>query len=761
MKKLLSFAIISLFALGSQAEDVHGVGGFYFWTAQQMKADGNVTTDGNGTKFSNWKSSLNYEGDYIKMIDGINSTTFSTAQGGFGCRVGVKFTESSTGAGILTLPKKSYIKDAEGNITDSSYYHVFAFKFSMPINADNLSTYSAYMEPEFRWYNPSTGKSEKLPYDGSDNNGRKRIVYSFPGKKLADGSDSLSFSWRAHNSNKDTTMYYYKTGDKYANIVAIIDLTAHDRTKTNALDIAFDTTDVKISGLSFGMLSAYADTIKYDQTTTDNTAVKYAFDNDTVKWVYASDGTTKMYGRVKTYDELPTYYFKWFRTFKSMADARAFAELNDGDGPDYNPCRDVLGTYIYKTQQMQSSYSAADAASLNILSEAVTKAQTVYANAASTQADYEAQQVELAKADSIFLSTISLKFNSTYNNITDAAGSNGLVMAADSATYVTFKGKALIVDAASNASAFTFIDGGMVNGQQAYKLVTADGTVVQSSDANHTLVLVDASQVTETNPALFVFTNRTGVDSLCDMKVGNYYYYIDEEGAIKTISEIPSSTLEEMAPYLWKVSKATYTPEGGKTSFTGWEFNNAATDDGTGLSADETVSVEGWRMQRWRMWSRGTEETAPGGEKCLVAKAIPAYYAYNDSTKSTLLETTYPVNVAIRREGGVFANAYAPNPVSNVRESSEIIYLDSYKTPYFAIKMVGSEGITFESLDFYIKNNYASPSLTLDNLEGKKGDVYYWDLSKCGVPYGNVGYCAQFLALNNFQSADSRFYIDW
>src|SRR5574344_106208 len=761
MKKVLSFAFFTMFAAGIQAQEVHGVGGFYNWTAQQIKADGIATTDGNGTKLAKWKSSLNYEGDYVKMVMGIGNTTYNTTKGGFQCRVGLKFTESAAGAGILTIPKKAYAKDAEGNVTDSTLYHVFAFKLSMPVNAENLSTYGAYIEPEWRWYNPTTGKAEKLPYDGSDNNGRYRFVTSFPGKKLSDGSDSVAFKWRAHNANKDTTICFYKSGDKYANVVVIADLTAHDNGKTNALELALDTTDIKLAGFSFGMVDAFADTVKYDQTTTDNTAVKYVTENDTVKWTFGSDGKTKMYGRVKNYDELPTYYFKWFRTFKSLADAKAFAEQNDGDGPDYNPYRDVLGTYIYKAQNLQSSYSAADASSLSALSNAIVAAKAVYGNTGSTQAEYESQQLELAKADSTFLATISLKFKSNYNKITDASGSNGIVLSPNEGTYGTYKGKAVIVDAADNASGFTFVEAGTINGQQAYKLITAEGTVVQASDASHTLVLVDESQVTASNPALFVFANRTGADSLCDMKVGNYYYYVDSEGAIKTITEIPSSSLDEMAPYLWSVSKTTYTPEGGKTAFAGWEFNNAAADDGSGLSADETVSVEGWRMQRWRMWSRVTEETAPGGEKCMVLKAVPTYYEYNDVSKATAESTAYPVGVSARREGGVFTNAYDRDPLNNVRDSSEIIYLDSYTSPYFAIKMVGTNGSSFESLSFFVKKGVDEPALTLSNLAGKKGDVYYWNLVDCGIPVGTKGYSAQFLSTTGVADANARFYIDW
>src|SRR5574344_2549063 len=124
MKKILSFSIAAMFAIGIQAQEVHGVGGFYNWTAQQMKADGNVTTDGNGVKWSNWKSSLNFEDDYVKMVMGVNNTTYNSTKGGYTCRVGLKFTESAAGAGVLTIPKKSYTKDANGNITDSTLYHV-------------------------------------------------------------------------------------------------------------------------------------------------------------------------------------------------------------------------------------------------------------------------------------------------------------------------------------------------------------------------------------------------------------------------------------------------------------------------------------------------------------------------------------------------------------------------------------------------------------------------------------------------------------
>jgi len=47
------------------------------------------------------------------------------------------------------------------------------------------------------------------------------------------------------------------------------------------------------------------------------------------------------------------------------------------------------------------------------------------------------------------------------------------------------------------------------------------------------------------------------------------------------------------------------------------------------------------------------------------------------------------------------------------------------------------------------------------NMEGQKGDVYYWDMLKLGVPYGDKGYCAQFMAFDGIPSAEDVIYLDW
>src|SRR5574344_1352631 len=103
MKKVLSFVFFTMFAAGIQAQEVHGVGGFYNWTAQKIKADGIAKTDGNGKKLAKWKSSLNYKCDYVNMFMGICNTTYNTTKRGFQCRVCLKFTESAAGSGILTI----------------------------------------------------------------------------------------------------------------------------------------------------------------------------------------------------------------------------------------------------------------------------------------------------------------------------------------------------------------------------------------------------------------------------------------------------------------------------------------------------------------------------------------------------------------------------------------------------------------------------------------------------------------------------------
>ena len=721
MKKILTFAMVSLLTLTASAQ-VHGVDGFYYWTAKQMQADGNVTVDNNGKKWNAWKNTLSFDGDYLKVIMGVHDTKFYDNGIGYYWRSGFSINEPSTGAGIMTLPKK----DDSGNT-----YHVLAFKFSMPKNHETAKGAPAgaiNIEPYMGWYAPGATSASDMPYPGASKGKYQPVRITVGG--ASDGvTDTVIYRSRGYKKSATETAncihVFTVDGDANTDIICIYDLTAHDYNGTNTIDLALDTCDVKISNFSIGMNGIYADTLK------------------------VVDGVAQA-GVAKTTDERPYYDFKWLRTFKSMEEADAFCSENNGDGPNFCPERDVLNAAIYQAQQFEAGYTYADESALSGLATAIQAAQTVYDNTTATASDYQAQIDALAAANKAFLTAISMKFDSYYNLVADATEQNALAVGTTSAQYGSYTGYPITADEISAGKGFQFVEAGTINGLQAYTLKTSEGTVVQANDANHTLIFTADATAIKNATAYFVFTNRMGEDRLCDMKVGSYYYYVDAEGALKCVASIPATTdQDEYISYLWNVSAADYTPSGDTADlFAGWEFNDDATDDGSGLAADESIQLDGWRMNRWNMTTRITKGAADNGEQCMVVKSLPTYYAYDDISHTTAFSTVYPVGAALVREGGVYTNVYDRGPAGNVRDS------------YLAIKAASPDHQAYLQQFLLWSPSFNYP-LTIDNIAGKKGDVCYWNLQQLGIPYGKIGYAAQFLSINNLQSENSKLFIDW
>ena len=154
------------------------------------------------------------------------------------------------------------------------------------------------------------------------------------------------------------------------------------------------------------------------------------------------------------------------------------------------------------------------------------------------------------------------------------------------------------------------------DGLRVYNLKCAEGTVVQCADG--TLLVVPGSA----DAATFTFANRDGEGSF-DMKCGSYYYYKDGYN-LKCVSSVPTDNYDDMGEH------------------------------------GQTFMLDGWRMQRWRMWSRvnkGTYKSADGEELgCLKLTVADTYDSFDGTSKGNA--TVYPTSPSMRREGGIFTNFY-------------------------------------------------------------------------------------------------------
>ena len=198
-----------------------------------------------------------------------------------------------------------------------------------------------------------------------------------------------------------------------------------------------------------------------------------------------------------------------------------------------------------------TEYPELDDTAYRTYKEAYDAANKVFNNS-STDADYEVAVSDLEKAKVIFLHAVDLNKELVYNYLRSANGTSSLIVGAADVTVGDLTGKALTAGSNEAAVAFSFVPtGGQIDGQRSFNLKTSGGTIVQASDG--TLLLVSETN----NPAIFTMANRDGENY--DLKCGDYYYYLDNNGvftATKAYATVDPDDYDAMSNYMFTVEDA-------------------------------------------------------------------------------------------------------------------------------------------------------------------------------------------------------------
>ena len=748
------------------ARDVHGVDGYYNWTAAQMQANALMDFGPEGKQWAQWYPSFKFEGDYLRFIPGVHQKEFKPENGGFLLRGRLDWKEKVKGEGFMTITPE---------------HPVFVAKLSIPRQSQTKKANESNYWIEFFWHNPYTG-AQDVDMENEQGGG----IWGFkkaldvvkghaPWAKDALGRDSIFLYNRDRNDStlsvrvntgdndltaqKNDTVWYMKRlpvtedQEKCEIIVAVNFASIRD---SSSMALAsrrlIDRVPIKISHFSVGFITR-GDTMYAETDEKGDTIVK----------------------RAKTPEEMPYMNVKWLKTFPSMDAAvkSLTAEENWGDGPVSNPQKDILNTALYEAEKVikgfQNYMGDADEA-YAALKEVHAKADGVYNKADATTEEYLSAIEEVNAAVAEFYSYVNPAEDLVYNYIRTSDGSVSLYALSDEVTKDSYTGRPLALGANESAMPLTFVPVGEDNGLVTYNLKGKDGVVVQCTDG--TLLLVNGAS----DAASFTFADRDGF-GLFDMQCGSYYYY--KSGyELKTVDEFPDTDYEGMQPYLFQIEDAlsSYVPSDDEKTglFEAWEFNGEAEDDpstkGTINGAElvmgehgQTFMLDGWRMQRWRMWSRVNKDTYKDAEgedlQCLKLTAADTYDSFDGTSLGNV--TTYPTSPSMRREGGVFTNFYDRDPEGGVRDESCMISLNPGVRRYIAMKCKGTNPeITVDKFNFLQQVNGLNSEFALSLSDAEmKGDVYYWDLLRY-IGVGKTNYVGQFMSTAGFQQGDAL-YIDW
>ncbi|MBR0275489.1 MAG: hypothetical protein IJQ76_04705 [Prevotella sp.] len=432
---------------------------------------------------------------------------------------------------------------------------------------------------------------------------------------------------------------------------------------------------------------------------------------------------------------------------------------------------------IDEAQSYADEFAMSDEEAVNSLKGVIATAQALLDENVTDETLLAEAGTALKAATDDFMASITYKLgeNEFYCTITTASQENGLKLASEKTTVGNYTGYVLQSCLPDEALAFSVAKSSIVNGQQAYQLATKDGVVIQTGS---TLMLVDPNQVTASNPAKFVFTMRysDGENALYDLKAGNFFYYMDEDGSLASTETFPEyESFEEIIPYTFMLTPSEYQkdPKEAEANFKGWEFNEAAKEvtevygDKFGLNAGNIV--EGWRLNKWRMYTRVGQT-----EGIMTISVNNPYYANEDTLTLAPVAPAIDENsvltsanngAGICRENGKYQTRASRDPIDQIRDSTYLITVNPIYCPYIAVKIGGTDenvDLSGWSFSFFIKKDGIEPSLNLNNAAGHKGDVYYWRLTDCGFTVGQVGYAAQYMGMNAaFQSTKQAVMIDW
>lgn len=777
-----------LLPLGAMAQDpVHGVDGYYNYTPTQMKASGQFTIGGNGKKVSGYYPEVRYTDDMKYMIFnmGVNNTTRNDERGGYQFRSEVNLAEVSKGDGAMVM---------------TSAYPVLAFKLSGVYGLSEQQANWGYNEIAISWYNPTSedgtnpgqtsGNKNKLQLSGLDNNGRFRFYHFQGALKDAFGRDSIylnnnqglgssKYRWlgSVKDENGDAVSYpdpenpgEMKSGEPAWHILRVdpkdgemsdIIIGLNIKAVRTASGRSFlDSCDIKLSGISFMPIDAFAD----------------------------YEGKSK--------DELPRIYFKWIKTFESWEafEASLCDEQSWGDGPAMDPDKAVLNSELYAMRQLINNYKFS--AQVETLRAAYDAAAAVYNNAASTSADYQAQVTAMTEAKTAFLAAIAYDNSESKMSTFYSLTGMGLGLTSQDVTVGNYTGRALTLVTPENAANFLLTKNGEVGGQPCYTVQTSSYTMVQASDGQ--LLFVPATQLSSSSAkANLVMSNRkTADDPGYDFKVGKYFYfYSEEDGEFSTTTEFPTVEDEsELTNYLFypqaalpydrtdhnETTHAMTSGEGSWCEFNGavdvvinpayeasfakyeWDANQKA----VAQERAKQNQFEGWRTNGWRLGTGVESATLENGEKTMKLTWRSEYdQIHNDSINAAIAVTDWANDqiVTIMREHGDYNKATDKAPNNNQTcDSLWAVNMNAGINRYFAMKWkANTDEIELNGLTFFVRKNIEEPGVGMSTLLEKRGDIYVWDLLDCGIPYGDRKACAQYLSWKNVKAADEAVFVDW
>ncbi|MDP4276196.1 MAG: hypothetical protein Q8914_01050, partial [Bacteroidota bacterium] len=297
---------------------------------------------------------------------------------------------------------------------------------------------------------------------------------------------------------------------------------------------------------------------------------------------------------------------------------------------------------------------------------------------------------------------------------------------------------------------------------------------------NGKLLLVKGQQ-----GSVFSFGQRDVEGKGYDIKCGTYYYYMDVNGSLACTTDVPvnKANFDAVSPYYFNIVDAltdykNKVSEEEKTGlFKTWEFNATPVEDPSthgyvtdslGNSTEKFMSeyndtkmVDGWRMSRWRAYTRVNQEkvaTTSGTDTCLVLSTAPVYDNFDGS--QTGLTYDLSAGPAMRYDFGTQKPFYARDP--SPRDSSHAIYLNAGYTRYIAMKWKGTnDNISLGQLNFLLPTGQNGLNITSTNAAGIKGDVLYWDMLQCGAVVGKQLYTSAFFSTLGFEKTTDKIYIDW
>lgn len=756
--KFLLLASMALLSTAVQARDIHGVKGYYNYTAAQLQQDGLCRVDGGtGNKDKNWLPAVNFNDGYVESVLGVG--------------------DASKNWWRMTTYLNYRAQDQNLKITKN--YPVVAFKFSLP---KNVNEEAINMTIEHWWKNPYDGKYSTMTYEnglginGVGSNGRNEWATMWRGKKITNSKAGLmvdrdSCKMAGDNkydkwlTNQDEGIAYMMRTGNYGTAASKDTSAVVMRLPDSAPD-----KDEFVLLLNYYSIADNSDEAKESKRLLDR------MDIESVGYHIMFFG----YSNVEDAIEAPTAYIKWMKTFTSVQDAMDKITLanNYGDGTE-SVAKTQLNYSLYYAEQalagfkyLNSDVDVVDNEAYKAYKEAYNAANEVYNSGSSSDADCANANSNLQAARVAFNQQVDLPSGLVYNYLKSATGQGAIIVGNDEVTIGGTIGKPLTIGNADAAQALSFVaTGQVVNGQKSYNLKSATGAVMQASDG--TLLLVEGA-----TGSPFTFSKRDNEGNAFDIHCGDYYYYLDGDGQLAKEKEITSDVAEDfeaLSAYLFTVDDAIGDYQKNASAEEkigldlGWEFNDAPEEDpGTRGMIDgeekvmsensETKMVSHWRMSRWRAFSRVNQETVKNSDgtdaTCLVLSTAPTYDNWDAS--QTGIVNDYSAPAAMRLDHGTETPFYVRDP--NPRDDAYAYNINAGINRYFAIKMTHGDA-EFNTMTFIGQG--LDITINLENATGKKGDVLYWDLLQNGFAVGKNTFTSAFFSPKGFTQANTKLYVDW